>query len=84
MKEFLSQYWWAIWGVLATVAMVWYRFVKRGGDEPFLRKVLYSAFPEASPENEQRRKISLKVMIFAAVGILVAIAASLLLTFLTR
>ena len=84
MKDFLSQYWWAVWGVLATVTMVWYRFVKRGGNEPFLRKVLYSAIPEASPENEQHGKISLKVLIFAVVGILVAIAANLLLIFLNR
>ena len=83
MKEFISQYWWAVWGVLVTVTLVWYRVSKRGGNEPLFRKVLYSAFPETDPSNRHRR-ISSKVFIFAVVGILFAVVANILLIFLNR
>ncbi|NOU25163.1 MAG: hypothetical protein HOO90_06475 [Methylotenera sp.] len=76
MIELIKNYWWAIWAALVVTLLLRYRLVKRGGNELFLRRLLYAFSPNTEPTNEKRSKLSVWVVAFALFGVAVAMAAN--------
>jgi len=74
--ELIKNYWWAIWATLVVTLLLRYRLVKRGGNEHFLRRLLYAFSPNTDPTNENRSKLSIWVVAFALFGVVVAMAAN--------
>ncbi len=82
MIESFKDYWWAILAVAITTFLVRRRFIALGGNEHFLRRLLYAFWPNTDPTNEKRSKLSIGIVTFAVIGIAIAMIASLLPYFL--
>lgn len=81
MSEFINNNGWVIWSVFAAAVLLSYRLVKRGGNEPFLRRALYAFNPNLDLKNPKRRKLRMGFIAVAVIIILVIMLANFLFIF---
>jgi hypothetical protein len=74
MVLWLKAYWWALQSIVVIAVLLRYRLLKRGGNEPFLRRLLYAFSPNADPANEKRSKLSIWVVVLVLCTITFGIA----------
>lgn len=51
MTTLILEYWYIIWGCLATIGFIAYRMHKRGGDESRSQRIRYAVTPRADPRS---------------------------------
>jgi hypothetical protein len=79
MRTFISNYWWAVWGAVVSLLFIRSRFLKTGTEEPFFRRIIYSFLPSLDPSSEKYQKLRIGIVIFAIVGVALAMIANILL-----
>ena len=78
MSSWLVRYWYMVWALVVTGALVAYRMRKRGGDEPVLRRVMFALFPYSDPGKEPQQRVSVLTAMLLGGGVL-AVALTYLL-----
>ena len=78
MSAWLAKYWYVVWALVATGALVAFRMRTRGGDEPFLRRFAFALFPHTDPTKWQQGQLSARTALFLGGGVLVFTLAYLL------
>ena len=73
-----AKYWWLIWALGATCALVIFRMRKRGGSESVPRRIVYALFPQTDPVKSPQQKLSPRAAAFVGGGALLATLAYLL------
>lgn len=58
MGEWIARNWWMLWALFVVATLVAYRMRRRGGDEFFLRRIVFALFPQSDPANPHRREVT--------------------------
>jgi hypothetical protein len=75
MGLWLAKHWWLLWALFAATGWVVYRLSRRGGDEPFLRRVMYALFPGTDPEGPRWLGVTTLSFIILAAGLVLIVVA---------
>ena len=68
MEAWLTDNWYMITGPVGAVAIIAYQMHRRGGNEPFLRRLLYTVFPLLDANSIERRSLTPRAIVLFAIG----------------
>jgi hypothetical protein len=70
MEAWLTDNWYLITGPIGAVAIIAYQMHRRGGDEPFSRRLTYTLFPVLDSNSPERRSLTPRALVLFAVGVI--------------
>ncbi len=83
MSEWLHQYWWAIFGVVASCIYVAWRMRSDGVEGSFLHRLLLALFPVLNPGSAEFKQLTPRALWLVLVGLVFVALASLLVSVLS-